>query len=225
MNHKKLFYFDIETVARYQNIETLKENDIRGYNLFLKKYQNIDWLNGKFSSIEDAYLSQAPIYTPYGKIICLSFAYYNSNGELNISSIVNDDEETLMNKIHDLFTKVSNKNLILSGFNINSFDIPWLFRKILKYNLELPYVLDIFGKKPWEIRSFDLAEQWKFSYKHYASLDEVCYELDIESPKDNICGSEVNNTYWNSNNGLIKIKEYCEKDVLSTVNIAKKILL
>ena len=40
MFYKNLFYFDIETVGQYKDINSLQENDERGYLLFKKKYEN-----------------------------------------------------------------------------------------------------------------------------------------------------------------------------------------
>ena len=94
--------------------------------------------------------------------------------------------------------------------------------------MKLPLILDNYDKKPWEIKTFDLSEKWKAGFKYYTSLDEVCYEMDIDSPKDDISGSEVHEvywggTYWNDDN-LIRIKTYCEKDVYSSMFVCKKML-
>jgi len=45
--------------------------------------------------------------------------------------------------------------------------------------------------------------------------------LNIESPKSDMCGKEVHTKYWN--NELERIKTYCEHDVKSCVEAAKKI--
>ena len=119
--------------------------------------------------------------------------------------------------------KVSNKSMFLSGYVINAFDVPYIIHKIHKYGMELPDVLNVYNKKPWEYRIFDLADKWKVGTKFYASLDEVCYELGIVSPKDDIDGSQVHNIYWYDKD-LERIKTYCEKDVYSTMMVGKKIL-
>jgi hypothetical protein len=45
--------------------------------------------------------------------------------------------------------------------------------------------------------------------------------LGIDSPKEDIDGSQVHKTYW-EDKGLERIKEYCERDVMTVMNILKK---
>jgi len=228
MNKNNLFYFDIETVGKFKDLKTLKEKDEKGYDLFMKKYDKNSWMNEELSA-DEAYLKYSPISSTYGKIICISFGYFHEKTEkgITINSIFNDDEFELMKQVQKLFNKVSSKHLMLSGFNINGFDIPWIVHKLNKYNLAIPPVLRIYGKKPWEIHSFDLFNEWKSTYSTYKfmpSFDEVCYELDVPSPKDKIDGSKVHHTYW-VDKDLPTVVEYCEGDVNSTMLVAEKMLM
>lgn len=227
IKYNNLFYFDIETVGEYPDIETLKNNDSKGYELFMKKYENNLWMNEK-NSLEELYIKFSPLSSTYGKIVCVSFGYYTSKDEkgYRINSIYGDNEKEIIKQVQELFFKVSQKHLFISGFNINGFDIPWLVHKLLKYNQILPSILNVFGKKPWEIQSFDLFNEWKSSYSTYKflpSFDEVCYELGVQSPKNKIDGSKVHTTYW-IDKDLDTIKEYCEGDVLSSLKVGEKIL-
>ena len=227
MNKNNLFYFDIESVGQYKDLESLKENDEKGYKLFMKKYDK----NKSFddSTPEESYLRYAPISSVYGKVVCLSFGYFHEKSEegYTINSISNDNEEILIKEVQKLFLKVSKKHLMLSGFNINGFDIPFLVHKMNRYGIVVPNVLRIYGKKPWEIHSFDLFNEYKSTYSTYRfmpSFDEVCYELGVPSPKNTIDGSKVHPTYWNYND-LPTIVDYCEGDVYSNMLVAEKMLL
>jgi predicted PolB exonuclease-like 3'-5' exonuclease len=227
MNKNNLFYFDIETVGNYKDLRTLKNEDSKGYELFMKKYNKNTWMNEELNP-DEAYIKFTPISSTYGKIVCISFGYFHEKNDdgYTINSIFNDDEEILMKEIQKLFIKVSKKHLILSGFNINGFDIPWIVHKLNKYNLAIPPVLKIYGKKPWELQSFDLFNEWKSTYSTYKflpSFDEVCYELGVPSPKDKIDGSKVHHTYWEEND-LPSVVKYCEGDVYSTMLVAEKML-
>jgi len=227
MNKNNLFYFDIETVGKYKDLESLKENDEKGYELFMKKYNKNSWMSDGLTP-EQAYLNYSPISSTYGKIVCISFGYFHEKDEkgYTINSISNDDEKELMIRIQELFVKVSKKHLMLSGFNINGFDIPWIVHKMNKYDIVVPSVLRIYGKKPWEIHSFDLFNEWKSTYSTYKfmpSFDEVCYELGVPSPKNAIDGSKVHYTYWVEED-LDSVVEYCEGDVYSNMKVAEKML-
>jgi len=228
MNKNNLFYFDIETVGAHKDLDTLKEKDAKGYELFMKKYDKNPWMNEEHTP-EESYLKFTPISSTYGKIICISFGYFQEKDEkgYTINSISNDDEYTLMKEIQRLFVKVSKKHLVLSGFNINGFDIPWIVHKLNKYDLLVPNVLKIYGKKPWEIHSFDLFNEWKSTYSTYKfmpSFDEVCYELGVPSPKGAIDGSKVHYTYWEEGD-LGSVVDYCEGDVYSSMLVAEKMLM
>lgn len=225
MFYKKLFYFDIETVGQYKNLESLKESDTRGYDLFLKKFKNNPWMEERFENPERAYLENAPVFSTYGKIVCISFGYYHDKNVqgYTVSSIYGHDEREIVERFSELLDKVIKKGLMLSGYRIKSFDIPWVVHKLNKYNLEIPKIIDTYGRKPWEIHAFDLADEWKQTFKYYTSFDEVAYELDVDSPKDDIDGSEVHKVYWEDND-LNRIRLYCEKDVVSCLRVAEKML-
>jgi hypothetical protein len=80
--------------------------------------------------------------------------------------------------------------------------------------ISLPQVLNLSGKKVWEIPHLDTMEMWKFGdYKHYTSLDLLATIFDIPSSKNDIDGSRVNEVYYRDRD-LTKIKEYCVRDVI-----------
>ena len=224
MYYKDLFYFDIETTGKYKDYKTCLLEDPKGAELFEKKYHKNEWMKEQ-GTLEESYEKSAGIFSTYGKIVCISFGYFTNKNEkgYTVGSIYGDNEEKIINDFSELLMKVSEKGMYLSGYVINAFDIPFVVHKILKYKAPLPSILNLYDKKPWEVSIFDLADKWKFQTKYYASLDEVCYELGIESPKDDINGSEVHNVYWYQND-LERIKTYCEKDVLSTMKVGRRIL-
>jgi len=224
MNYKNLFYFDIETVSKYRNLIEFEDNDERGYKLFLKKLDRksdnyTDWK--KEPSL--VYVDKSPLMPEYGKIVCVSMAYYR-NDKLKMKSVYNDDEETLIIEVHKVFDNIS-KNTTFGncGYYIKGFDIPWLNKKMMKYGLKIPNMLRTFGVKPWDMNTFDLAEIWRSSGTlENVSFDEMLSDLDVDSPKGDISGEDVSRVYWQDGN-LERIKEYCENDVIACVDAAKKL--
>lgn len=225
MNYKNLFYFDIETVGQYRNLYEFEEADKRGYELFVKKHKRYWILQEATASPAAAYIRYAPTISTYGKIVCISFGYFHDKNDrgYTVNSIYGDDEELIIKEFAELLEKVSRKHMYLSGYNINSFDIPWVVHKMSKYGVDVPVIMRVYGKKPWEVPSVDLFDYWKLSYRLFYSFDEVCYELGVKSPKDIIDGSEVHNVYWETKD-LEMIKTYCEKDVFHSMEVAKKML-
>ena len=62
-------------------------------------------------------------------------------------------------------------------------------------------------------------ELWKFGdYKHYTSLDLLSSVLGIESPKNDLNGSDIRSEYY-TNNHIDRIVAYCEKDTLAVAKV------
>ena len=108
---------------------------------------------------------------------------------------------------------------LLCGHNGKEFDFPYIARRMIVNGIPLPYKLNLFGKKPWEVPHLDTMELWKFGdYKHYTSLKLLAYVLGIPSPKEDIDGSKVREVYYEDND-LDRIILYCEGDVVTTAQV------
>ncbi len=111
---------------------------------------------------------------------------------------------------------------MLCAHNGKEFDFPFLARRMIIHGLPLPSKLDLFGKKPWEVPHLDTLELWKFGdYKHYTSLKLLTNVLGIQTPKDDIDGSEVRDVYYEEGN-IDRIVTYCEKDVIAIAQVILK---
>jgi len=111
------------------------------------------------------------------------------------------------------------KYAILCGHNAKEFDFPYICRRLLINGMKLPNVLDIAGKKPWEISHLDTLELWKFGdYKAFTSLALLCHVFQIPTPKDDISGADVARVYYEEQD-LERIKVYCEKDVVALIQL------
>ncbi|MEM9363186.1 MAG: ribonuclease H-like domain-containing protein, partial [Bacteroidota bacterium] len=108
---------------------------------------------------------------------------------------------------------------LLCAHNGKEFDFPYIARRMVINGLNLPYKLDLFGKKPWEVPHLDTMELWKFGdYKHYTSLKLLAHILGIPSPKEDMDGSMVQSVYYEEND-LDRIVSYCELDVVTTAQV------
>lgn len=211
-----LFHFDIECAGEYKNFESFKANDKRGASLFENKYFKYEW-DSKMS-IDEAYIKNAGIISTYGRICCISFGFLDNDNK-KISSFFGDDEEKIVSSFNNLLKKIEKKNFKLSGFRINSFDIPWILHKLYKYRIDPADIINVCGKKPWDIRVSDISEDWKFKFAWSPTFDEVCYELNVNSPKNLINGSDVHNYYWMGK--YEEIKTYCEEDVRASIEVGE----
>ncbi len=213
VNINNILFLDIETVP--QSSEYNKLND-RIKTLWDKKAMLL--LRDDESSAESIY-PRAGIYSEFGKIICISVAYFHDN-KLRVKSYYGDKEAELLLSFKDLLDKYfSNGKHLLCGHNAKEFDFPYIARRMLINKIKVPQILDVAGLKPWEVNHLDTMQLWKFGdYKHYTSLDLLTAVFGIPTPKDDISGADVWKVYWQENN-LERIKTYCEKDTISVVRL------
>ncbi len=146
------------------------------------------------------------------------------SGKIKITSFASSNEYKLLTDFNELLrSEYFNGNVIFCAHNGKEFDFPYLARRMIINQIELPNALKLFGKKPWEIPHLDTLELWKFGdYKHFTSLDLLAHILGIESPKNDIDGSQVAHVYYKEKD-LERIKKYCEKDVETLIKVFLKI--
>jgi DNA polymerase elongation subunit (family B) len=214
---EKVLFLDIETVPQTYQFPDLDEE---GKYLFESKTR---FMQNDEKSFEQLYHERAGIYAEFGKIVCISvgFVRETSTGkQIRMKSFSHDDEETLLNQFKRLLEEHYNTPYhILCGHNAKEFDFPFICRRMLINGIELPAILDIAGKKPWEINHLDTMELWKFGdYKAYTSLALLCHVFKIPTPKDDISGADVARVYFEEND-LERIKVYCEKDVVALIQL------
>jgi DNA polymerase elongation subunit (family B) len=216
INTQNILFLDIETVPQVYNFEDLDETKKQLYDSKTKYKQKGD------KTVEDIYES-AGILAEFGKIVCISVGFVkNDDGatKLRLKSFYGDDEKEILTEFNGLLENHYHTDQhLLCGHNGKEFDFPYIARRTLINGLSLPKVLDIAGKKPWEINHLDTMELWKFGdYKHYTSLSLLTNIFDIPSPKDDISGADVGRVYWEDND-VERIAKYCEKDVLATAQL------
>ena len=214
---EKVLFLDIETVPQNYYFEELSEQ--AKYLFEAKSRSKIK----EDKSVAEVYNDTAGILSEFGKIICISVGVINetrTGRQMRIKSFYHDDEETLLKQFKQLLDEHGEtKYFALCGHNAKEFDFPYICRRMLIHGIRLPKMLDIAGKKPWEIKHFDTMELWKFGdYKAYTSLALLCHVFGIPTPKDDITGADVARVYYEEK-GLERIKTYCEKDVVALIQL------
>ena len=220
VNYSKILFFDIETVPQTFDYNELDE---RGQGLWDRKTRFIQ--ERENLNAEEVY-EKAGIYAEFGKVVCISLGFVlQKEGEtqIRIKSIANEDEIVLLQEFLDLLNSYYNSpDFLFCAHNGKEFDIPFLCRRILINNLKIPYMLNVSGKKPLEIKHLDTMELWKFGdFKNYTSLDLLTYIFKIPTPKDDMDGSQVAKVFYQDKD-LDRIIHYCEKDVVATIQLFRK---
>ncbi len=222
----KILFLDIETVPLFGNFEELPE---RLQYLWAQKVEKTKArMPDRYlpeDTVADIYKKDAAIFAEFGKIVCISVGYvYEMMGveHFKVKSFYDDDEKMLLENFATLLHSWAKPDRTLCGHNIKEFDIPYIARRMLINGIKLPNILNIAGKKPWEVQFIDTLELWKFGdFKNYTSLNLLTAVFDIPTPKDDIDGSMVGDVYY-STGDLKRIATYCEKDVIATVQVFRK---
>ena len=216
-NLDKVLFLDIETVPQTYAFNDLDETTAHLFEVKNQRYTSEE------KTFETVYNEKASIYAEFGKIVCISVGFVRSNSlgrQIHIKSFAHDDEETLLKQFCKLLEDNYNTPYHrLCGHNAKEFDFPYICRRLLIHGLPLPNLLNLAGKKPWEITHIDTMELWKFGdYKAYTSLALLCHVFQIPTPKDDISGADVARVYYEEKD-LNRIKIYCEKDVVALIQL------
>ena len=218
-------FIDIETVGLYSSLDEAYTKDPILADLWIKRckwlQKNID--PGESSDPHDLWETKASLHPEFGKIVCISFGVFSGSLE-KITSFYGDDEKDILGKSNKILANSRSKNFKIAGQNIKNFDIPYIGKRMLINSIVPDVIIQTWNKKPWETSFTDLAEIFSFGAwgQSFSSLELVSHVLGVESSKENMDGSKVHSSYWKENR-IEDIKNYCESDVLCTMNCFKKL--
>ena len=212
-----ILFLDVETVPLSPSFQELSENF---QQLWAEKTQ---WQRSQDQSPEMFYEQKAGVMAEFAKVVCVCVGYlYRKDGQhlFKIKSFYGYEEKQILLDLKNLLDdKFNTQNHYLCAHNGKEFDFPFLCRRMLINGVKLPKILDLSGKKPWEVRHLDTMEMWRFGdYKRYTSITLLAALFKIPTPKDDIDGSQVAKIYWQDKN-LERIKTYCQKDTLTVAQL------
>jgi 3'-5' exonuclease len=213
-----ILFLDIETVPQFSAYGELPDDWKKLWDT--KSSSLVKYHEGQTN---ESLYPRAGIYAEFGKIVCISCGVLQGNGEqrkLILKSFYGDDEKLLLHQFIEMLNKwAAGEQKFLCAHNGKEFDFPYLCRRMIINNLAIPAILNVSGKKPWEVNHFDTLELWKFGdFKSYTSLNLLAHTLGIQTPKDDIDGSMVWEVYWKEKN-LERIITYCQKDVVTVAQV------
>ncbi|MFV0607108.1 MAG: 3'-5' exonuclease [Niabella sp.] len=215
---QNILFLDIETVPQYASFNDVPED----WKTLWEKKAAALLKNRDDDDVESIY-ERAGIYAEFGKIVCISCGIVQgneNNRKISLKSFAGEDEKELLINFSEMLTKWSaNEPKFLCAHNGKEFDFPYICRRLIINGLPLPLLLNIAGKKPWEIAHLDTMEFWKFGdFKNYTSLNLLAHALGVPTPKDDIDGSMVGQVFYEEKN-IERIVTYCQKDVITIAQI------
>ena len=213
----KILFLDIETVPQLADYKGL---DDKTASLWDDKAVKLS----KNESAGEEMYERAGIYAEFGKIICISVGYFllreGGKREFRMRSFYGDDEKILLEEFADVLNNHYNSpTQLLCGHNGKEFDFPYIARRMVINRIHVPKILDMVGKKPWEVQHLDTMELWKFGdWKSYTSLKLLTHVLDVPTPKTDIEGKDVARVYYEEKD-LDRIERYCKRDTLAVAQV------
>lgn len=226
LNYKTsdLLFFDVETARTVDKL-------VPGtplYDAFQYKARYQNEMKEKLSrngsdpevSLEEFFKEKAALYATFGRIVAIVVGRIDGE-QLKTKKYVGEEKKLLESFNNDLsqFT-VARPAAALAGYNSIGFDLPFINKRMIVQDIQPPDLLDNGDKKPWEIRTLDLAKLWQGTSFYPDSLMAVCAALGIPSSKGNMNGSEVSDAFYAGR--ITEIADYCEQDVLATANLFQR---
>jgi len=215
INLENILFLDIETVPEMENFNELDEDKKHLFDL-KTQYQRKD------EYTPEEFYDRAGIWAEFGKIVCISVGYFTFKGDIRhfrVTTFFGEEKKILIDFSTLLNTYFNKPQHIMCGHNAKEFDFPFIARRMIINQVQIPNKLNLFGKKPWEVPHLDTLEMWKFGdFKHYTSLKLLTNVLNVPSPKDDISGNEVAQVYYVEKD-IDRIITYCEKDVIAVAQI------
>lgn len=157
-----------------------------------------------------------------GKIICLAFAFDNSDVEAyghpdySESQILTQFLNVLADRVYE--TPGRPEPIKWVGHYITGFDLRFIWQRCVINNIR-PKVTIPYDAKPWSDNVFDTCSTWKGASSSAGSLDMLCKAFGYEG-KNGMDGSKVYDNYLAANHQ--KIIDYCKHDVELVRQIHKR---
>jgi DNA polymerase elongation subunit (family B) len=235
----ELLIFDLETAPEYRSFRELTELNPRKAELWQTKHEKAKVKDPeKWVTPDQSYMDHTALHPEFGRIVCASF--------LHIVTSIEDGKQIYRGRIKSFYdksgTEESEKTQVLEpvskllenisktgnsyklcGHNIKKFDMPFLTKRLIMSRVDVPELLQTWGKKPWELTAVDTGDLWAMgAWDQYVSLDLLAGSLAIPSPKENMKGEYVGKAFWEEQ-AFDKIYLYCEEDVKCVARICHRL--
>jgi uncharacterized protein YprB with RNaseH-like and TPR domain len=217
LNEENLLFFDIETARVVKELNP----DSQLFDSWEYKVNKKGDMTQK--EVIESYDQESGLYPEFSKIISIVVGKI-VKGKIALITIDDSDEVDLLENFNDVLSRNSSDKLV--GFVNTGFDTPFIFKRMIINGINPDERLDSSGLKPWEVDEIDLSKIWQGTSFNRGSLLNIATTFGLSSPKDDISGADVGKVYWKEGvKGLKRISRYCRKDVVTTINIFKKMRL
>lgn len=238
-NINNILFLDIETAPNWEHFKDVPEyikeewiykfkyNDKAPINPNIEENENYKdpiYMEKYIEYFAKLWKKQAGLYPEFSRIVCISMGFLH-NGLLRLKSVFQKDEGKLLDDFTDTLSQFQgvNRYAKLCAHYGKGFDYPFIAKRLLVHRRVIPFILDTYGVKPWDMENLlDTQEIWKMGgFGSSGTLSSIAMAFGIPSPKDDIDGADVSKYYHAGE--IDRIITYCDKDVVTMVNVFKAI--
>lgn len=165
---------------------------------------------------------KAALSSTTGRILAIGFGDDFENDLMMVSE--SQSEFAIIKKFWQVFEQSRKKDVVLTGFNINDFDIPFICQRSIIVGIPVPKSL--FSGRYLSSTFIDLRKVWQFgSFEKRGSLDTICRALGIGGKTEGVTGAMFAKLWLSdSKEDQDKAVEYFERDVRMTYEFASRVL-
>lgn len=217
---KNVLVLDIETARLHKELPL----DSPDFDSWAYKVNKTGEMTDK--EIQESYVREAALYPEFSRVLCITIGVINKD-KLRTKTYADADEEVLLMKFNNDLGQFqgNNSKLMLGGHAIKGFDAPFIAKRSIINGVTPHSLLDVFGKKPWDVDAqlLDTKVIWQGTGFNPSSLINIATAFKVPNPKSDISGADVGRVYYEEGeSGMLRIIKYCERDVLATANVLRK---
>jgi uncharacterized protein YprB with RNaseH-like and TPR domain len=164
----------------------------------------------------DEYKKQA-LDSMKGRIFCLGYAVgeHGSTGGIEVATGTEHEILAKLEAILFVDPRFSGSKTWV-GWNVETFDIPWLWRKAVQHGFDQLRKVIPKGNRPMIC---DLMRVWAADFKDFSKMSDVAKFLGI--PHSDVSGSDVYDL-WKAGDTAAIVK-HCQDDIETCINIHRRI--
>ena len=205
--------FDIETGPL--PVDQLHIPPFNPADVKLGNIKNPDLIAEKIQKAEEShtaeYIRNAALDALSGQVLCIGYRFQHDKPAVLCSDA--DGEAVMLIQFWRLLSDLERQPKLV-GFNIKSFDLPFLIKRSWKHRIQVPYWLR--QGRYWNDLVIDLREVWQLGdSRAHGSLASICRHLGLGEKAGN--GADFS-LLWNTDRQAAI--DYCLQDIKLTKQVA-----
>lgn len=220
-----ILWIDIETVPLRSSEEEAKKDNPDLYDVWTRRYCTD---KPEDVSVRDRYWQRASLVPEFAKIICIAVG--REKEDMGIIRLHTKsfwwEEKHILQEFASMLNHTWFSWWRLGGHNIKGFDLSFIIKRMIIHEIQIPAILNIVGKKPWEITHVDTLELRQFWRQTHTSLELLCLSLGVQTSKEELSGEDIKDLYYSDQDRSKEeiITHYCEEDVTASYDCYKAIM-